>query len=198
MSFVPDDLVSQLQARGAEDCPYCAVCPAVPCFAHRKLDDPDVEPEWVTLGRRNGEIVRAATGVEGHAIRCGWAVFEIAGLHTDWTEADCAKLIGRPFRWLRWPNEGAIVAAEPQGQSVRVEVWAVPSPPTWSGAFKHVELTRDQVDELRLYADDAPHNFGQRPNRNLIRRNLLTLAPTHGKGSYRITEAGRAALAERA
>lgn len=38
MSFVPDDLVSQLQARGAADCPYCQVCPEVPCFAHRESD----------------------------------------------------------------------------------------------------------------------------------------------------------------
>jgi hypothetical protein len=55
-------------------------------------------------------------------------------------------------------------------------------------------LTRDQYHELRRYANGEPRRESQRPNRNLIRRNLLTLAPASGTGFYRITEAGQVVL----
>lgn len=60
-----------------------------------------------------------------------------------------------------------------------------------------IPLTPDQEKELRRYAHGKPRKPAPRPSRNLIRRNLLTLAPTAGRGWYRITEFGRAALAER-
>lgn len=58
-------------------------------------------------------------------------------------------------------------------------------------------LTDEQEAELRRYADNEPHRFEGRPNSNLIRRNLLIGSRVSGVGYYRITEAGRAALAER-
>lgn len=59
------------------------------------------------------------------------------------------------------------------------------------------DLTPHQFKELCLYADGEPRRGASRPNKNLIRRNLLTLAPASGRGYYRITEYGLAALAER-
>lgn len=87
---------------------------------------PPSEPEWMTRSKHNNEIVKKATGVDGHAIRCGFAVLEHVGANGIWTEADCGEIIGRPFIWLKWSNTGAIVDAEPWGEAVRVEVWAVP------------------------------------------------------------------------
>jgi hypothetical protein len=56
-------------------------------------------------------------------------------------------------------------------------------------------LTRQQYEELLRYGDNRPHNFGERPNSNLIRRNLLTHTPgAASKGFYQITEFGRAVL----
>lgn len=56
-------------------------------------------------------------------------------------------------------------------------------------------LTRHQYEELLLYADNRPHKY-DRPNHNLIRRNLLAHYPViHDKGYYQITEFGRAVLA---
>lgn len=60
-----------------------------------------------------------------------------------------------------------------------------------------IALTPDQVIELRRYAHGRPRHPSTRPNRNLIRRNMLTLAPARGHGWYRITEYGQEALAER-
>lgn len=62
---------------------------------------------------------------------------------------------------------------------------------------ERIPLTDAQYQELRLYIDGNPRREAQRPNRNLIRRNLITLAPTHGHGHYRITEFGKLALADR-
>lgn len=57
-------------------------------------------------------------------------------------------------------------------------------------------LTEEQSDFLQLFADGEPRELGGSaslaPARNLIRRNLLTLAPTAGNGYYRITEQGLA------
>lgn len=35
MTFVPDDVQSQLKARGASACPYCGAWPSIPCVVHR-------------------------------------------------------------------------------------------------------------------------------------------------------------------
>jgi hypothetical protein len=56
------------------------------------------------------------------------------------------------------------------------------------------QLTRWQREELLRYRDGEPHRFRERPNTNLIRRDLLRLTPEAGKGFYRITQAGRDAL----
>jgi hypothetical protein len=60
-----------------------------------------------------------------------------------------------------------------------------------------LQLTADQERELREYEDGEPRRRERRPSANLIRRGLLTLAPGHGHGQYRITEFGRAVLAAR-
>ena len=57
-------------------------------------------------------------------------------------------------------------------------------------------LTPTQREELFRYADNQSHNFGARPNKNLIRRNLLSLDPHSGHGFYRLTEFGRAVIAQ--
>lgn len=44
IGFVPDDIVSQLQALGPKDCPYCAVDPANPCFIHRGRESVSDQP----------------------------------------------------------------------------------------------------------------------------------------------------------
>lgn len=56
-------------------------------------------------------------------------------------------------------------------------------------------LTVGQAHELREYEDGEPRRPPNRPSNNLIRRNLLTLAPSAGKGCYRITEYGQTLLA---
>jgi hypothetical protein len=56
-------------------------------------------------------------------------------------------------------------------------------------------LTKQQYEELLLYADNRPHKF-HRPNTNLIRRNLLAhYRVPNDTGFYQITEFGRAVLA---
>lgn len=57
-------------------------------------------------------------------------------------------------------------------------------------------LTERQYEELRSYEHGNPSWRPHRPNDNLIRRNLLTLAPASGQGFYRITEYGLAMLVE--
>lgn len=49
--------------------------------------------------------------------------------------------------------------------------------------------------ELLLYADGAAKRLDGRPSSNLVRRDLLRLAPEMGVGYYRITAHGRRALA---
>jgi hypothetical protein len=57
-----------------------------------------------------------------------------------------------------------------------------------------LQLTTWQRGELRVYRDGEPHRLADRPSRNLIRRDLLRLAPEAGPGYYRITPAGKRAL----
>lgn len=56
-------------------------------------------------------------------------------------------------------------------------------------------LTEWQYMELVAYEDGTPTWCEKRPNTNLIRRNMLALAPRCGPGFYCITEFGLAALA---
>jgi hypothetical protein len=56
------------------------------------------------------------------------------------------------------------------------------------------DLTEYQYEELRTYEHGLPSWHPHRPNSNLIRRNLLALAPSCGQGFYRITEYGQALL----
>ena len=56
-----------------------------------------------------------------------------------------------------------------------------------------LQLTPSQADELRSYADGRAIT-GQRPNRHLIRRVFVQLV---GRGTYRITSLGLAALERR-
>ena len=60
-----------------------------------------------------------------------------------------------------------------------------------------IPLTPWQHAELLKFADRQPHNFGGRPNSNLIRRGLLVLNPNAGVGFYEITPDGEYALKER-
>lgn len=55
-------------------------------------------------------------------------------------------------------------------------------------------LTPWQRDELAWYGDGQPHRAPERPNSNLVRRDLLRRATEAGPGCYRITAAGLAAL----
>jgi hypothetical protein len=57
-----------------------------------------------------------------------------------------------------------------------------------------LELTPWQRAELLAYADGSPRRAEARPSANLIRRNMLELAPASGQGFYRITQFGLAAL----
>lgn len=56
-------------------------------------------------------------------------------------------------------------------------------------------LTEHQYMELRSYDHGNPSwRGGGYPSKNLIRRDMLRLAPSTGKGFYEITVRGRAAL----
>lgn len=56
-----------------------------------------------------------------------------------------------------------------------------------------IPLTEHQFEELRTYESGHPSWRPHRPSANLIRRDLLGLAP-RAEGFYQITEYGRAAL----
>lgn len=62
-----------------------------------------------------------------------------------------------------------------------------------TSSARTIPLTEHQFEELRTYEDGNPSWRPRRPNANLIRRNLLTLAP-RAEGFYQITAYGRDAL----
>lgn len=84
--------------------------------------------ELRAYAERAQKVVFEATGVEGHAIRCGHAIIEAPMGAPAWRRQECDMLIGQLFPWYFWGNPGAIVAAEPVGDhGVKVDVWAVPN-----------------------------------------------------------------------
>lgn len=57
-----------------------------------------------------------------------------------------------------------------------------------------LELTDDQYQELMRYEDGRALSRIVPPSRHLVRHSLLRMAPTVGRGFYRITPEGHAAL----